>query len=217
MPSKPRRGKITAILLSWKRTRNIPRIIEALSRSPRIGEILLWNNNPKAKLHYPRVVTINSPKNFLCFARYCLVPLAANDIIWFQDDDVLVEKDQLEAVYSAYMSDPSRIYGTVGRNIVGGRYCADNVHGECDIILGRTMLFHRALFHHAVEPLGAMPPAMTEDDIIFSLAAGRRHFAVDVHARDMGSADRVALWRRPGHFRRRQRAVDFMRAWQRRA
>jgi hypothetical protein len=206
--------KATAILLSWRRPHNLPPIIEALAGSPRIGEIMLWNNNPEVRLDFPGVTVINSPRNFLCFARYSLVPLAAHDTIWFQDDDLLLSNAQLEAMYAAYLPDPSRIYGRVGRNLVDGLYSADDVYGDCDIVLGQTMLFHRNLLHYAFTPLGALPPDLAEDDIIFSLATARRHLAVEVGPiEDLGMDDGVALWRRPDHFERRQRAVDFMLAW----
>ncbi len=210
-------GKITAILLSWRRAHNLPRIINELALSPRVAEIMLWNNNPEVRLDFPGVTVINSPRNFLCFARYSLVPLAAHDTIWFQDDDLLIRSDQLEAVYSAYEADPGRIYGIKGRKIVNGLYSADDVYGECDIVLGQAMLFHRRLLQHAFAPLGSLPPEVTEDDIIFSLASGRRPFAVDVSPiEDLGSHDDEALWRQPGHFERRQAAVELMRAWRNR-
>jgi len=210
-------GKITAILLSWRRVHNLPRIIEELALSPRIAEIMLWNNNPEVRLDFPGVTVINSPRNFLCFARYSLVPLAAHDTIWFQDDDLLIRSGQLDMVYAAYAADPGRIYGIKGRNIVNGLYSADDVYEECDIVLGQAMLFHRRLLQHAFAPLGSLPPEVAEDDIIFSLAAGRRPFAVNVSPiEDLGADDDAALWRKPGHFARRQRAVELMLAWRNR-
>jgi hypothetical protein len=210
--------KITAILLSWRRLPNMGRIIEELRRTPLIAEIMLWNNNPEVRLEFPGVTVINSPRNFGCPARYCLAPLAAHDLIWFQDDDLLLRRTQIEAVHAAYTADTSRIYGIMGRDLVNGLYSADPVYGECDIVLGQAMLFHRRLLHHAFEPLGSLPAGLAEDDIIFCMAAPRRPVAVDVSPiEDLGSDDEVALWRRPDHFPARQRAVDFMLAWRSRA
>jgi hypothetical protein len=210
--------RITAILLSWQRPRNLPRIVAELARFRPIDEIIVWNNNPEARLDLPGATVINSPRNFLCFPRYCMAPLASNETIWFQDDDLLLTGGRIESVRAAYLADTSRIYGIVGRDIVNGLYSADDVYGECDIVLGRAMLFHRRLLHHAFEPFGALPPDIREDDIIFSMASPGRHFAVDVaFVEDLGSADEAAIWRRPGHFERRQRAVDFMLAWRKQA
>ena len=194
------------------------RIVGELAGSPLIGEVIVWNNNPDVRLDLPGATVINSPRNFLCFPRYCMAPLASHDTIWFQDDDLLLTGGQIERVHAAYMADLSRICGIIGRDIVDGFYSADEVYGECDIVLGRAMLFHRSLLHHAFEPFGSLPSDIREDDIIFSMASPGHHFAVDVGAvEDLGSADDAALWRRPGHFERRQRAVDFMLAWQKRA
>jgi hypothetical protein len=201
---------ISAILLSWKRSHNLPRIVDELARVPGISEILLWNNNPDIQLRLPKVTVIQSGRNFGCLARYCLVPLAANDTIWFQDDDLLVPAGQFEAIRPAYEADPSRIYGIAGRNIVNGLYSADTVYGECDIVLGQAMLFHRKLQAPAFEPFAALPPEMGEDDIVFSLASPRRPCAIEIRTVDLGQGDDVALWRRPDHFARRQQAVDFM-------
>ncbi len=210
--------KATAILLSWKRPHNLPRIIGAIKGTPLIGEVMVWNNNPDVTLAFPDVTVINSPRNFLCFPRYCLAALATHETIWFQDDDLLVTAEQIARIHAAYRADTSRIYGIVGRDIVNGLYSADDVYGECDIVLGRAMLFHRRLLFHAFEPFGSLPPDMTEDDIIFSLASGQRHVAVDVSPlADLGSADDAALWKRPDHFDRRQKAVDFMLGWRKKA
>lgn len=200
----------TAILLSWKRVENLARIVEQLKKSNRIGEIFVWNNNPDLTLDLPVDAVINSPRNFSCLARYCLVPLAANDVVWFQDDDVLVTPAQLETVFMHYERDPSRIYGCRGRNVVNGQYTWATIYGDCDIILGQAMLFHRNLYRHAFATLGALGP-MTEDDIAFSLSCDRRHFAVNVEPiQDLGDDDEVALWKRPNHFEKRQECVALM-------
>lgn len=217
MAELPDGDPVTAILLSWKRPQNIPRMVSELKRSPRISEILLWNNNPEINLELSGVKVINSPCNYYCFARYCMVPLAENDVIWFQDDDLLIHPEQFETIYTEYARDSSRIYGVEGRNIVNGLYSADRVYGECEIVLGQAMLFHRSLLHLAFKPLGYIPANVTEDDIIFSLACEKLHFAVDVSPLETpGWDDDAALWKMPGHFERRQRAVDIMRAWRKR-
>ncbi|WP_447972333.1 hypothetical protein [Nitrospira sp. Kam-Ns4a] len=209
--SRPR--SVTAILLSWQRVRNLPLIVEELWRWPRLGEVLVWNNNPEIRLDLQRATVINAPVNYYCLPRYCLVLLARHDTIWFQDDDLLVTAAQLEQVHAAYARDPSRIYGCRGRNLVDGRYTVETVFGDCDIILGQTMLFHRRLVRRFFAQLPALPPVTVEDDIVFSLACGCRHVALNVGPiTDLGYDDEAALWRRPDHFTKRQRAVELMRA-----
>jgi hypothetical protein len=206
-------GKVTSILLSWKRPRNLSLISRELSRSPRVDEILVWNNNVKAKIRPVTATVINAPRNFFCLPRYCLVPLAKNETIWFQDDDVLLTADQFEIIFHAYLRDPTRIYGIRGRNLDSeGRYLNEPVIGECDIILGQAMLFHRSLVSHMFDMLGKLPPITVEDDVVFSLSCKKRHLVVSVGTiADLGSDDAVALWRQPNHFEKRQKIVDLVR------
>lgn len=204
----------TAILLSWKRVHNLPAIVAELSRIPEIGEILVWNNDPERTLELPGVSVVNAPANFRCLARYCLVPLAKHDHIWFQDDDLLVSAEQFHELLRHYQADRRRIVGCRGRNIRDGEYVYEDVYGEVDIVLGQTMMFHRGMLAEAFAALGELPPP-TEDDIAFSLSCGRKHLAVNVEPlRDLGMSDDVALHRQPQHAATQQAAVDLYTAWQ---
>jgi hypothetical protein len=204
-------SEISVILLSWKRVANLAPIIDSLRRSPLVGEIIVWNNNPEVQLELPGALVFSAPQNYFGLARYCVAPLARHDTIWFQDDDMLLEPEQLLRVHSVYAQDPARIYGCRGRNVIDGRYRFEDVFGECDIILGQSMLFHRRLLANFFRYAAAIPPITIGDDIVFSLSCGRRHFAVDVEpVRQLGWDDEVALWRRPDHFDRRQNMVDLM-------
>ncbi|THD72496.1 MAG: hypothetical protein E7813_03790, partial [Bradyrhizobium sp.] len=102
---------MSAILLSWRRPENIARIVAELRTWKRIGEIMVWNNNPDQNLTLPGATIINSGRNFGCLARYGLVALADNDTIWFQDDDLLVSEAQFEKLFASYLKDAGRIYG----------------------------------------------------------------------------------------------------------
>jgi len=203
---------ISAVVLSWKRAANVPAILDSFGRWPAIRNVLIWNNNPDMRLDLP-VQVINSPQNYSCLARYCAAPLMQSDTIWFQDDDVVLTPDQFEKIYRAFRQDPSRIYGCRGRNIENGRYQVQTVYGECDIVIGQTMLFKRNLLTNFFSALFRISTDLIEDDIVFSLSCGRRHFAVDVEPlREVGWDDEAALWRRPDHFARRQKTVDLMHA-----
>lgn len=200
---------ISVVLLSWRRPENLESIIDSLRKHPRVKEILVWNNNPKITLKSDHATIINSGRNFLPFARYCLVPLTTYPLIWFQDDDLLISAQQLDAIISAYSKAPSRIYGCRGRNVVKGRYAPEIVYGECDIILGQSMLFHKQLLYDVCPSLNALAPMERGDDIAFSLLCQRKHFAVNVEPlTDLGEHDEHALWRQSGHFSLRQQVVD---------
>ena len=69
----------TAVLLSWRRPKNLLALVESLRRIPHIQEIFVWNNNPDVTLQLPEATVFQAPRNFHCLARYCLVPLARFD------------------------------------------------------------------------------------------------------------------------------------------
>jgi hypothetical protein len=198
----------SAVVLSWKRPHNIPIIVEALHAIPHIREIIVWNNDPEVTVDAPGALVFNAPKNYGCFPRYCVAPLAAYDNLWFQDDDICVHTDQFELVRRHYMEDRRRIYGLRGRMVENGRYVAADVYGEVDIVIGQTMMFHRSLLGAVFRAVGKLPP-IVEDDIAFSLSVGRKHYAVNTGIlHDLGMGDAVALHVRPGHAQRRQAAVE---------
>lgn len=200
---------ISAVLLSWRRPANIQTIVRTLRKNPLVKEVLVWNNNPEITLAGNAAIMINSSHNFFPFVRYCLVPLTKHSLVWFQDDDLLVSPEQLDAIVSAYSMAPNRIYGCRGRNLVRGRYSPAIVYGECDIILGQSMLFHKQVLYEVVPALNALAPMERGDDIAFSLLCRRKHFAVNVEPLiDLGENDEHALWRRSGHFSMRQQTVD---------
>lgn len=204
-------SKTTAIVLSWRRAENVERIVADLLGWARIGEILVWNNNCARALSVPGAAVITAGRNFGVLARYGLALLAQNDTIWFQDDDMLVTEAQFETVHAAYAANPSRIYGCRGRNLKNGVYEMENVYGECDIIVGQTMLFHRSLLYHLYRFLGRIPVPGRADDIAFSLACPSRHLAVNVEPIiEAGWDDENSQWKLPGHLEMRQRQIDLM-------
>jgi hypothetical protein len=200
---------ISAVLLSWRRPENLPQIVRELRKNPLIKEVLVWNNNPQIALKSDEAIIINSAHNFLPLARYCLVPLTKHPLIWFQDDDLLISAEKLDAIVSAYSAGPNCIYGCRGRNLIQGRYGRAIAYGECDIILGQSMLFHKKLFYEVAPTFHALGSIERGDDIAFSLLCRRKHFAVNVEPLvDLGEHDEHALWRQPGHFSVRQHIVD---------
>lgn len=200
---------ISAVLLSWRRAENLQRIVRTLWENPLVKEVLIWNNNPEVVLESEAATVINSSQNFFPFVRYCLIPLTKHPLIWFQDDDLLIRPEQLDAIVSEYSKAPDRIYGCRGRNVVGGRYAPEIVYGECDIILGQSMLFHKELFYEVASAFYGLAPNEQADDIAFSLLCGRKHFAVNLEPLvDLGEHDEHAFWRQPEHFPMRQQMVD---------
>ncbi len=66
---------VTAVLITWKRQHNIPRIVESILKVPQINEILIHDNSKGT--------------NMYCYRRFDLAYVALNELIYTQDDDVI--------------------------------------------------------------------------------------------------------------------------------
>lgn len=201
--------KLSVVLLSWKRPKNIPIILNKLYEVKRIDEIILWNNNPKLILKYthPKLQVINSSYNFGTITRYCLAGLLKNDNIMFQDDDLFYTEKQIEKMFSEYIKDTSRIYGPIGRVLENFKYIKKNSWGDVDIIIGRTTIFHKRHLYKFFKYLGSWN-SVFEDDILFSLSMKKKHKAVDIG--EINELPNInALSKRPTHLDSRQEMVDY--------
>ncbi|KAF9585138.1 hypothetical protein BGW38_003766, partial [Lunasporangiospora selenospora] len=110
----------TAILLSWKRHVNLRLIIKYLSRYPYIKEIIIWNNNPEAKLSpgdfeldrtvasAPELKVYNSAENVQDVAKYMACSLAKYKHCYIQDDDWL--NHHMDALYTSFLSNPQQLH-----------------------------------------------------------------------------------------------------------
>lgn len=100
----------TAILLYWKRPLYFNMIVENLANEPEVNEVIVFNNNPEAKLKkedykIPEgtdLVIISSSKNFGAGVRMNIASMAKNDYIIYCDDDTIpyegVTKDFLKYI-----------------------------------------------------------------------------------------------------------------------
>jgi len=78
--------KVTAVILCYKRTNNLPAILAEISKHEFIDEILVWKQDER-----------NDDK---VYARYLLADQARNETIYTQDDDVIVH--DIDKLYEAY-------------------------------------------------------------------------------------------------------------------
>jgi len=199
---------VSAVLLSWKRPSNIPRIVNELLSVSFIKEIIVWNNNSELVLNVPGCKVINSSHNFMPFARFAAATLATEKTILFQDDDMLFPRRSIEFAYNEYLKDRGRIYGTKGRNLADGKYNLDYVVGECDIVLGQFMIFSKQLLADALPDILKIMPFDRGDDIAFCLLCNTKHVALGLEHEDLGTKDEFALFKQQGHGEKRQMIVD---------
>lgn len=183
------------------------RVVASLQEMPHIDEILVWNNTPEETLDLPGALVFRAPKNFGCFPRFAVATVAKNDLLWFQDDDLLLSPTQFQTIADSHARAPDRIHGAFGCNVGPDRtYSSDLVYGEVDMVLGRAFMCSKALLAFALSP-PAVPTMPREDDIHFSLQCRRRHVAVDIGpVIDLGSRDEHANFLKPGHLESRHAA-----------
>lgn len=200
---------ISVVLLSWKRPKNIPLILNQLFSSKLIDEIIIWNNNPfiKFKYKHPKLLIINSGKNFGTLARYAVALLTSNPNILIQDDDLMLTPNQIQELFKKYKKNKTKLYGCFGRNIQDGKYIKKDVDGDVDIVLGRVILFNKKHLFKLFRCIGNHGTHL-EDDILFSFSVKNKHRIINV-----GKVKELprpyALADRPDHLIRRQKMVDY--------
>lgn len=147
-------NKVTAIILNWKRPKNIPRIVEHLLSQDFIKTVIVHNNSVG--------------KNVLNYGRY----LYPSDIIYTQDDDCIVHN--IKDIWEGFKKDPTRIhYGATERLLnkekeVNGRMC----------LMGWGSFFKRGWmlnFKKYTDKYGKDECFYRETDRIFSILQGKKH------------------------------------------
>jgi len=145
-PDFSRDEKASVLFLNWKRIDQLQRILEAEADFPAIGEIIVFNNNKEVLFTYdhPKVRCLNSSFDFGLRTRWILGALATYNCLVFQDDDILLGAEVIEAFLNELSADPRRAYSLHGRNPDSeNRYNTIDVSGEAEIILTRATCVHK--------------------------------------------------------------------------
>jgi glycosyltransferase involved in cell wall biosynthesis len=222
--------RVTACLLSWKRPGNIQQIVNHLHARDEVDEILIWNNDrdQQLNLHGDKVRVIQSDDNKRCYGRFLCARQAKNDIIFVQDDDVIVHNFQ--TLYRSFLRDGTRITHTLSpghyRNRERYRYADSEV-----ALLGWGAFFRRSwlqVLDTCVEEDGADALFLREADKFFSLLLGTTPDTHCVRIRELpgSNSEGVALWRERDHrefiaraisralrLKRQARSVPFPVTW----
>jgi glycosyltransferase involved in cell wall biosynthesis len=193
---------VSACLLSYKRPRNLQPIVDSLHSYDFIDEILVWNNNTGTKLTLSgsKVRILNSKENLICLGRFECAKQAKNQIIYVQDDDVIVQN--VPELYRRFLSDPSRI-----------------THALSDLHYARKDRYVYSEAHHAFLGWGAFfrkdwlstleVHRKTWDDLIFRRGADkfftmllqRRHntLRAQIQTLPYSTSSGIAMYREPNH------------------
>jgi glycosyltransferase involved in cell wall biosynthesis len=187
------RPAVSACLVSWKRPQHLPRIVASIAAHPFITEVLVWNNNPAVDLdvHGDSVRVIDAPRNFGCYGRYLCAQQARNDLIYTQDDDVLVHN--VPEIVDAFTADPSRMAHALAPRHFEARH--DLVFGDAQLgWLGWGAIFDRSW----LDQFRQLPPEVLgsrlferEADVYFSIMFRHGHQTL-----------RARIDHLPGHSRR---------------
>jgi hypothetical protein len=147
---------VTAILLNWKRTDNLKKVIQSIRSQSIPIDIWLWDN-AKVKSEYDVDKHFISPINLKCFPRWCLASMIQTKYFFVIDDDIILNdknviKDCLKYHESQNISD--LILGFTGVTLNDSKeYWASEHLNNCDfdasvdIVKGRFMFMKRILMN----------------------------------------------------------------------
>jgi len=109
-------GLATVVMLCWRRHANVRQIAETYAAFPRVGDIIIWNNNAAEPffLAHPKVRCINSDELGLN-ARWAALLFARHSCVIVADDDLVCDEETINRFIDAHHSDPDRTYALHGR------------------------------------------------------------------------------------------------------
>ena len=183
------REKASAVLLRWKRPKELEEIIEHLKGFPEIiDEIIVWDNREQNLIGYGRILGMLEAKN---------------DVIYTQDDDVLVHNiPELYNLYNLYE----------GRYIVNGmsknhlKVYKSFVHS----MLGWGSFINKSFISNLnryIEVYGIDDIILRDTSRIFTgLAPGFKSIIADIIPFESASSKEVALYNQPEHIANRKLA-----------
>ncbi|MEZ5082193.1 MAG: glycosyltransferase family 2 protein [Bacteroidales bacterium] len=210
---------VSACLLSYKRPHNIQPIINSIHDFPFIDEIIVWNNNTELipDFHGEKVKVINSRENVLCYGRFLCINEAKNEIVYVQDDDVIVHN--VESLYRHFLNDESTLTHALSDRHL--RQYRNYIYPDGEVaLLGWGSFFRKEWTGILDVFLKSHNPDFIfkrEADIIFSLLLGKKHNTLPAKIQELAehSSKGIALYLEKDHelFRALaiNRALGFLR------
>ena len=211
---------ITAILMSWKRKPNMPKIIEAIRGQSVPVEIWLVNCNGLEDFGADKLIAM--PWGPGEWARYGMLGRVKSKYCMFQDDDFMMgDKFFLEDALGIHcIRCPDNMLGVAGRGLqqTSPHYWPDivNQDGYASILKGHFQLFKSEVVRRA-----RMSHHISSGDIYWSLdvGAGRPvHWVSKELSQRFAPLDQfgVGYELRPGHWDEREAVcVDWLKEWER--
>ncbi len=104
--------RISAVILNWKRSDSVNKIVKFLVTRPYFDEVIIWNNNPApfvCNVNSEKVRVVNSESNLKDRAKYEACSIARNDYCYYQDDD-FNNRFFIDSLYHAFSIQPQRLH-----------------------------------------------------------------------------------------------------------
>jgi hypothetical protein len=118
-------GKLTVILLAWKRMRNMEPLVRSLLRCDFVERIIVSNNNPEYRiadwisLRDERLRLMDQPRKTAPGIRFELAREDPGSYFISIDDDTLLYPEQVEQLFLALLARPGAVHGLQGERYVG--------------------------------------------------------------------------------------------------
>jgi|TARA_R100001015_G_C4629728_1_gene190800 hypothetical protein len=199
----------TLILSSFKRPKNVKKILAAYMDYALLDEIIIWHNGPE-KLDigaFDEDVKIIESNDLGLASRYAAGLLASNDIVLLQDDDIFFEEESLRIIVNESIKNPERTITSEGK--IPHK---DNTYGkgikpgigekiECEIHLNRLVCTKREFIPHFFSTLyktglSLNPRTGGGEDIVYSYAitnfTGKKPLAVGVSYKNLSSKEAIS-------------------------
>lgn len=114
--------KATFVITNFKRSKNLPLIVESIKSQTIESEIFIWNNNPsevitQAMFSHKIDILINSSSNLFCRPRWDLCKFAKTEFVFILDDDICFSKNHIAAHILLEAQEnyiPGRFFGVEG-------------------------------------------------------------------------------------------------------
>jgi hypothetical protein len=155
----------------------LPAIVEALQAGTPERVVVWVNRGIGAPVQpvVPGVDWITSSRNTM-LGRWAAAVLVDADVVYMQDDDILVHPEMINALVTAAAGEPGTFFGVLGASLVDPPHPYSEglgvFEGAADMLLGRVMCFHRSAMLTGFSRLfaGGWEPHRA-DDLLMSFGA----------------------------------------------
>lgn len=205
--------QVTAILLNWKRPRNLDKVIKSIRSQDVPIDIWLWNNSNIVE-NFDVYEYFHSSTNLKCFPRWCLASMVQTKYFFVIDDDIRFDDNRVISDCIDYFEKSNiedLIIGHTGVVLNKVKTYFDSEHFSnvvksvsVDIVKGRFMFMKQSLMNNVT-----MDVSFTCEDIKISSHSDHKVIPAFLYNRfvDLEEGEE-ALFRTEGQKELRQLAVN---------